>query len=269
MDLVGQRNEQGLLIDRIQMVDVARLPGVPVLFLARSPSPTLWLSALACSALNSRMCARTASSIKRDKSPFLPPPWLARNMRNVWSVSADTARFQRTEFMVCSFKGWSMHRRIDVCMPKKRHITSEADSQTRETRRHWVNAKKHHPDWPEVFSHRNHRTDQPDPALHNHQPSTTQQDSSHGKNAASAACGTEIVSRAHYRLPKFRCKPDITGWHLSLSFLGVSAKRRIFNLNFEVAAFMLPIRGRQPAGAGGCRCPHRREAAGRRCGRSE
>ncbi len=127
-----------------------------------------------------------------------------------------------------------MHRRIDVYMPKKRHITSEADSQTRETRRHWVNAKKHHPDWPEVFSHRNHRTDQPDPALHNHQPSTTQQDSSHGKNAASAACGTEIVSRAHYRLPKFRCKPDITGWHLSLSFLGVSAKRRIFNLDFEV-----------------------------------
>ena len=40
--------------------------------------------------------------------------------------------------------------------------------------------------------------------------------------------------RRPHRLPKFRCKPDITGWHLSLSFLGVSAKRRIFNLDCEV-----------------------------------
>src|SRR3546814_10172141 len=48
------------------------------------------------------MCARTASSMKRDRSPLRPPPWLARNIRSDWSVSAETATFQRMVFTAFS-----------------------------------------------------------------------------------------------------------------------------------------------------------------------
>jgi len=56
-------------------------------------------------------------------------------------------------------------------MSNERHITSQADTQTREIRRHCLNSKNQHPDWRDVFRGRNHRTDQLAPVLHNHQPS--------------------------------------------------------------------------------------------------
>src|SRR5690606_26080938 len=62
---------------------------------ARSASLTPAFAVLASSALSSRRCARTASSTKRDRSPLRPPPWLARNIRNAWSVAAEAAMFQR------------------------------------------------------------------------------------------------------------------------------------------------------------------------------
>src|SRR5699024_9729420 len=57
-------------------------------------------AALACSTACSNRYVRTASSMKRDKSPLRPPPCAARYIRTDWSVSGETAIFQRTVFMV-------------------------------------------------------------------------------------------------------------------------------------------------------------------------
>src|ERR1035437_3817234 len=42
-----------------------------------------------------KICLRTASSTKRERSPLWPRPWSARNWRRDLSVSEETTRFQR------------------------------------------------------------------------------------------------------------------------------------------------------------------------------